>query len=113
MDKIDRLGWADGLMFTSFGVRIGIRFNQLDFSRSLERLLPPGCKAASSGTVDRLYSLIVGGPAKERGVRRLNVLYDGALRLARERELEVVLKILEAQIRRTVAELAPRRVFVH
>jgi hypothetical protein len=113
MDKIDRLGWADGLMFSSFGVRIGIRVNQPDFGRSLEGLLPPGHKATSSSAVNRLYSLVVGGSPQERGVRRLNILYDGAQRLARERDLAPVLKVLEAQIRRTVAEMAPRRVFVH
>src|ERR1039458_9249105 len=110
MDKIDRLGWADGFMFSSFGVRIGIRVSQPDFVRSLESVLPPGRRPTSSGAVQRLYSLVVGGSNQERGVRRLNVLYDGAQRLARERELAPVLKVLQAQIRRTVAEMAPRRV---
>ena len=113
MDKIDRLGWADGFMFSSFGVRIGVRVNQPDFGPSLESVLPPGHRPTSSSAVQRLFSLVVGGSPRERGVRRLNVLYDGAQRLARERELAPVLKVLEAQIRRTVAEMAPRRVFIH
>jgi hypothetical protein len=113
MDKIDRLGWADGFTFSSFGVCVGIRVNQPDFCRSLEWVLPPGHRPSSSRTVQRLFSLVVGGPPQGRGVRRFNILYEGALRLCRERELSPVLKILEAQIRRAVAEMAPRRVFVH
>jgi hypothetical protein len=113
MEKIDRLGWADGFTFSCFGVPIGIRANQRDFCQSLRSVLPPGHRPLSSSTVQRLYSLVVGGSHQERGVRHLNILYDGAQRLCRERELSPVLKILEAQIRRAVAEMAPRRVFVH
>ncbi len=113
MEKIDRLGWADGYTFSCFGVRIGIRANQSDFCRTLNSVLPPGSRPSSSSTVERLFSLVVGGQQQERGVRRLNILYEGALRLCRERELSPVLKILEVQIRHAVAEMAPRRVFVH
>ena len=113
MEKIDRLGWADGFTFSSFGVRIGIRINQRDFRQSLQSVLPPGHRPSSSSTVERLFSLVVGGPHQQRGVRRFNLLYDGALRLCRERELSPVLKILEVQIRRAIAEMAPRRIFVH
>ncbi len=113
MEKIDRLGWADGFTFSSFGVRIGVRVNQPEMCQSLHALLPPGSRPSSSNTVQRLFSLVVGGPQRERGVRRLNILYEGAMRLCRERELSPVLQILETQIRHAVAELAPRRVFVH
>jgi serine kinase of HPr protein (carbohydrate metabolism regulator) len=63
--------------------------------------------------MDRLYSLVLDGPTDEHGMARLGSLYDGAERLAKEHELGPVLKFLEARLRQTVAEMAPRRVFVH
>src|SRR6202030_3024927 len=113
MENLDRAGWADALRFTSFGVRIGIRVNKPKFGDSLERVLPPGYKATRSTAVHRMYSLVVGEPRSEREPHRLNVLYDGAERLIRKRELAPVLKVLETEIRHRVAEMAPRRVFVH
>ncbi len=118
MENLDRAGWADALMFISFGVRIGIRVSQPKFADpkftdSLERVLPPGYKATRSTAVHRMYSLVVGEPDYEREPHRLNVLYDGAERLIRKRELAPVLKVLETEIRHRVAEMAPRRVFVH
>jgi len=113
MEKIDGLGWADGIAVNCFGVRIGIRTTQMGFARSLEHLLPQGHKPTSSETVDQLYSLVVGGPGPRANVQRLHVLYCGAQRLAREREISPILRILQTEIRRVVAEAAPRRVFVH
>src|SRR5271166_4764715 len=113
MEKIDGLGWADGIAVNCFGVRIGIRTTRMGFARSLEPLLPRRFKPTSSQTVEQLYSLVVGGPGPRANVQRLNVLYRGAQRLAREREISPVLRILQTEIRQAVAESAPRRVFVH
>ena len=112
-DGLERLAWADRLMFDSFGVRIGIRINQPNFVRSLEQVLPPGRIASRSRRAHRLFSLIVGAPDREESGHRFNLLYEGQERLARQRELAPVLKLLEVKLRRTVAEMAPRRVFVH
>jgi hypothetical protein len=111
--EIERLHWADDFTFSSFGVRIGIRVNQPNFKRSLEAILPPGHKAAPSSAMNRIYSLVLDGPTDEHGMARLGSLYDGAERLAKEHELGPVLKFFEARLRQTVAEMAPRRVFVH
>jgi hypothetical protein len=113
MERIDRLGWADGFAFSSFGVRIGIRSNQPGLTQALRCVLPPGHRPSSSSALQRLYSLVIGGSRREHGEQRLNILYDGAQRLCREPELAPVLKVLETQIRRAVAQIAPRRVFVH
>ena len=112
-ENIDRAPWADSLTFTSFGVRIGIRVNQPRFRKSLAALLPPGHKATPSTAPHRLYSLVIDDPDGERGVRRLGSLYEDSHALAKERELVPILKFLEARIRHTVAEMAPRRIFVH
>ena len=113
MGSIDRLGWADAIAANCFGVRIGIRTTQAGFARSLEDLLPRDHKATSARTVERLYSLVVRGSGRRANRQPLNVLYRGTQRLAQEREISPVLKILQTEIRREVAEAAPRRVFVH
>jgi hypothetical protein len=113
MENFDGLHWADAIAVNCFGVRIGIRTTEAGFARSLEHLLPRGYKATSSQRVEQLYSLVVGRPGARKNRQRLNVLYRGSERLAREREISPVLEILQTQIRRTVAETSPRRVFVH
>jgi len=113
MERLDRLGWAAGSSFTSFGVRIGLRTTDPSVMPRLEEVLPPGWKPSTVQTVPHLYSLVAGGPGDRKGTRRLWVLYDGWVRVARHREFEPVLEALESMLRATVAEHAPRRVFVH
>ena len=113
MEKIDRLGWAAGLAFTAYGVRVGIRVSEAEVLKRVGSHLPPGRKPASSPRVDILYSLVVGGVGLRSGVRRFNLLYADALRVARSLNLEEVLDALEAHVHLHVAEAAPRRRFVH
>ena len=113
MEKIDRLGWAESISFKCSGVRIGIRTTERGMFESLEPVLPPGRAPTSSPIVDRLYSLVVGGPGPRPNVHRMNILYNGAARVARHRELTPVLDQLGAEVRRVVAQAAPRRVFIH
>jgi hypothetical protein len=111
VDDIDQVAWAERFMFDSFGVRIGIRVSQPNLMQSLRKVLPPGRAATASRPAHRLFSLIVDKP--EESGHRFNLLYEDHERLARQRELAPVLKLLEVKIRRAVAEMAPRRVFVH
>lgn len=83
MEKIDRLGWAAGLAFTAYGVRVGIRVSETDVLKRVEIYLPPAWRPASSPRVDILYSVVVGGAGSRPGVRRFNLLYANALRVAR------------------------------
>lgn len=113
MDRLDRLGWAAGFSITSFGVRLGVRTTDPALLPALEKVLPPGWKPSARPSVPHLYSLVAGGPGDRKGTRRLWVLYDGWVRVARHRELDPVLESLESLLRATVAEESPRRVFVH
>jgi hypothetical protein len=113
MQKIDRLGWAAGIAFVSHGARLGIRVNDPAILERLPEHLPPGWRYASSPVVDSLYSLIVGGASQNSSVRRYNLLYGGAARLARTMELDEVLQLLESSLRCSVALRARRRLFVH
>ena len=113
MEKIDRLGWAAGLSFTAYGVRVGVRVSQPDALEQLADHLPPGWEPAPSAAIERLYSLIIGGPGPRPGRRRFHLLYGNAAQLARSMEIEQVLSVLESDLQLYVAEFAPDRLFVH
>ncbi len=113
MEKIDRLGWAAGISFVSYGLRIGVRVSNPEVLNQLPDVLPPSWKPARSPKVERVYSLVVGGDGLRPNVRRFNVLYANETRVARTMELEHALKALESDLQLYVAERARRRVFVH
>jgi hypothetical protein len=114
MEKIDRLGWADGLSFTAYGVRVGVRVNDAQFMKRLQEYLPPGWKPASPLVVERLYSLILNdGEKRQRGVRPFNLLYGNMTKLARALSADEVLETFESDLQLHVAEGARRKVFVH
>ena len=112
MAKIDRLGWAAGTCFVSYGVRIGIRVNKPEVLERLPDQLPHDWKPVATPMVDALFSLRVSGLAGPN-VRRFHLLYSGAVRRARTLDLDVALESLESALRLTVAAAARRRVFVH
>ncbi|HEV8589836.1 MAG TPA: hypothetical protein VGQ72_13260 [Pyrinomonadaceae bacterium] len=113
MEKIDRLGWAAGISFASYGVRVGVRANSPLALRLARDYLPPGWKASSSRLVDRLYSLILPTNGASRAMRRFNLLYGDIARLARTTDSEEALEVLASDLQRYVAEMAIDRVFVH
>lgn len=113
MAKIDRLGWAASLSFTSYGVRVGLRVNRPEALAAISEYLPPGWKPSTREVVERLYSFVVGGNASRPGVRTFNVLYADAGRIARSLKFDDVLEIFEDDLKLFVAEAARRRIFVH
>lgn len=113
MQKINRLGWAEGFAFKSYGVKIGVRATTPGFVHSLARLLPPGWQPHEDPIVERLYSFVVGGIDNRQHVRRLHLAYADASRLARGRELEPVLHAFDADLRLFIGYHARRRVFIH
>src|SRR4051812_39632385 len=112
MAKLNRLGWAAGLSFRSYGLRLGIRVNQPEILEQLPGYLPPGWKPAASPIVDGLYSLRVGGAGARPGLRQFHLLYAGAGRLARTLDLDEAFRSLEEHLHLYVAAYAPRHVFV-
>ena len=113
MEKIDRLGWAAGVAFVSYGLRIGIRVSSPEIMDRIEGLLPPNAKPARGPRVGRLYSLIVSGTKVGSRTRRFNILYADAIRSAPSRDTDQVLEALERDLDLYVGEQARRRVFVH
>ncbi len=113
MKKIDRLGWAAGIAFVSYGLRIGIRVSSSEVMNRIEGLLPPHAKPARGPRVGGLYSLIASGTRVGSKIRRFNILYAGSVRLARTKDTDEALEALEGHLQLYVAEYARRRVFVH
>jgi hypothetical protein len=113
MAKIDRLGWAGGLTFMSHGLRIGVRVNNPAVLDQLTALMPPGATVPASPIVDVLYSLIISDTAPDAKIRRYNLLYLGAARLARTMDFNEVLSVLESDLHFQVALQAKDRLFVH
>jgi hypothetical protein len=113
MQRLDRLGWTDGLSFVAYGRRFGIRTNTAAILSQLESMLPPGARRAECDTVDVLYSVRAGGTKRGTRVRQFNMAYGGILRIARGLELDRVLDDAEAHLHLTVAAEARNRVFVH
>ena len=113
MAKLDRLGWADGMSFTAYGVRFGLRVNDAAIMANLIARLPPGSKPSPVRSVHHLYSLTGFANGSNGRVRRFNLAYANTLRIARTVDLEGALAAFESDMRLYIAERARRRVFVH
>lgn len=111
--KLDRLDWAEGITVTAYGVRIGIRANRPGVIAQYLASLPPSWKMAGSPVVERLYSIIAGGESKRRGHRLSHMIYANGERIARVPQLEQAADVFESDVQLYVAEMSPRRVFVH
>ena len=94
-------------------MRFGVRVSEEGALRLLTERFPPGWRRASSTSVDRIFSVVVGSERHKRGLRRLSLLYAGSSCAARSLDLEDVLERFESALQLYVAEHSPRRVFVH
>jgi hypothetical protein len=113
MEKVDRLGWTDGIIFTAFGTRFGIRTNSPEVVEQIQKYLPPGWEPDSEPVVDLLYSLRVGPPSKHQGRRNYNLLYMSAGRIARSLDMAEIYENLESNLQLLTAYLAKGYLFVH
>ncbi len=113
MKKLDETSWADGICIRAYGRRIGIRVNDRSVLEQVLDRLPFGWKPARSPVVDCLYSVLVSGAKGQSRIRRFNLLYAGATRLARTLDLEEMLTELEANLHSYVATTTERKMFFH
>ena len=111
--KIDRLGWVDGMSFTSYGVRLGVRVNDAAILEDVIARLPPESKPAAFALVDHLYSIIGNRGKPKSRAHRVSQGFCNLDSFVRTMEFESVLDAFESHVQLTVAEHAPRLVFVH
>ena len=113
MAKLDRLVWADGMSFTAYGVRVGVRVNHKGILKALAARLPPGSKPVNARTTNHLYSMNGFANGSSGRVTRFNLGYWNLVRFVRTPSFDDLLEQFESHLQLTVAEYAPRRVFVH
>jgi hypothetical protein len=113
MDKVNRLGWAAGFCGTSFGIPVGVRASTPEALEALRPLLPVGWRYTTDPVVNLLFSYLAAAPATRPGIKRFNLLYFGAARVARTFEAAEATGAFENTLQVTVAEAAPRHAFVH
>src|SRR6185503_1990832 len=113
MAKLDRLVWADGMSFTAYGVRVGVRVNNKALLKELVARFPPGAKPSNARTTNHLYSMTGFRNGSGGRLTRFNLGYWNLMRFARTRSFDDLLEQFESHLQLTVAEYAPRRVFVH
>lgn len=113
MQKIDRLVWAEGACFESYGVKIGIRARRAGVLDRLSASLPPCWTAIEPPRrLDLLYSWLVGGESRPN-IRNYDIMYSGAVRIVRTMKSEELLEFFEKDLRISVALLSRRFVFIH
>lgn len=112
MKKLDRLGWAAGIAFTWYGVRIGIRTNDRDLLNRILADFPAERKTTTSVVVERLYSIVI-ARSQRRSVRGFHLLYADLQRLERTENLDQLLESLESDLETYIAHAARSRVFIH
>ncbi len=102
-----------GSSFVCYGVRIGLRASGKEGLEALKSWLPDAVRPGRAVVVQGLYSLILGGAGPRSAVKRFNVLYRDATRLARSIDLDEVRRAFDRDVSMLIGEAASRRVFVH
>jgi hypothetical protein len=113
MGNLEKLQWIDAFAVTGYGVRVGVRVNDLALIERLSPRLPPGAKISSMGTVDRMLSVILAPPSERRGVKNYHLVYANHVVVGRSHRLEVMLDNYDTHLRTAMAELSRRKLFVH
>ena len=111
-EELRGVAWREAQVFTSYGLRIGVRVDETGFLEKLQPHLPPLWKPSRSAVVDKLYSVLVRRGASLRSSLR-HRLYADAEVVAEFVTVKSLLDLLESQLQLYVAEFAPGRVFIH
>ena len=112
MDKLDRLGWAAGIAFQAFGLRIGLRVNDPLILESLLSRVPECWTRLEPAVVDRMYSVVI-PIASRRNLRQFGILYGDQTRLIRTERLEDLMDFFESDLDLHIAANSQYRLFIH
>lgn len=105
--------WVASRSILAYGVRLGIRTNRPEMFDTLSEHFPPMWKLTSTSDVNRLFSVKVRGDGSPKRGGGFHELFEDLEPCARSRSLNTVLEDLERRMKMYVAEMSPRRVFVH
>jgi hypothetical protein len=113
MEKIDRLGWAAGVAFDAYGLKLGVRVNHESALDRALAALPYGWRHMSSPYVDNVFSVIHARNAPEARIKRYNVVYSGGSQIVKTLDEEKAFRELQESVEAWVTALASRKIFVH
>jgi hypothetical protein len=99
--------WASSIIFSAYGLRIGIRMTDSQGLQSVLDILPYGWRPSLRQAVTRLYSVVSHGNDEQHR------LYCDSDLLLTTSSLDDVRIALEWDLQMYVAEMALNRVFVH
>jgi len=105
--------WAASRSILAYGVRLGVRTNRPEAVDGLSEHFPPLWKAISPCNVERAFSIKFGGNGSSNTGCAVHELFEDQEPGAKSRSLAKLLEDLERRMKMYVAEMAPRRVFVH
>jgi len=109
--RVEHLESTNELAFTSYGVRIRVRFSNSQMREQVIECLPPEKEFASLEFVDRTYALTADDLSWER--KRRYALDVDSNRLIETSDTEAIFDLFESNLKLFVAENAPNYVFVH
>lgn len=115
MASLDRLGWTAGLAFQPFGLRLGVRTNDVGMLERVRReCLPADWLVTTDGPpeVDFLYSLYIGPSTQEQRTRNYHLLYASAQRVARTLDLDEAVRALRERLLDDLAWFCGKHVFL-
>jgi len=112
-ENLNSLDWVDGFSVSDHGVRLGIRVNDPSLLPILTNRLPKYSKPANFDNFDCVFSIILGGREPGSRTRKYHLLYHNHTVMARSHNLEDVLDRFDTYYALAIAQLAPKRVFIH
>lgn len=114
MRMLNRLGWAEGISFESYGLRLGIRLSEFGLVDRVRAAMPYDSQITKRCEVDHLYSVLVGSRTKNREIDDPTcVVYSDAAPVARVTGVDAAVDSLRSSIQALVGEFAKDRIFVH
>jgi hypothetical protein len=114
MRMLNRLGWAEGISFEAYGLRLGVRVSEFGLVDRVRQALPYGATITRQCEVDHLYSVLVGKAGRGgTGDERTCIVYSDAAPIARVSDIDSAIDSLRSSLQMLVGEFAHDRVFVH
>ncbi|MEO9130518.1 MAG: hypothetical protein ABI240_04855 [Sphingomonas sp.] len=114
MGDLEKLEWVDAFSVVGYGARVGVRVSNPSIVPQLIARLSPGTRIGKAeGRVDRMLSVILGGPGERKGVRTMHMVYADHVAVGRSRDLETALESYDSHLRLAMAQFSRKKLFIH
>lgn len=108
--KLDKIQWLEEISFTSFSVKITVRFNTTGFTGQTKSYLPPFAKITGiHEKSDFLYSVIVANSQQ-----KYSFIYRNGEQISKNRGIDAIFSNLEVFFQTATANFAVKHgIFIH